>query len=141
MIITHEGRDWEYEEKKITTAQAIVIKNHTGLNVQAWLESLGEVDPLSWQAMWWLIRAQNGIEEPISSVSTELIELMEAFGRAAEADDKAKAAQNTPEDVLAPSPLGAGPIAGSAPTSPNSATGTSGILPISAISPPPSSMP
>lgn len=136
MIIRFEDRDWQFDLAHVRVQQAMVIQLYTGLSIGDWEDSLDfEADeqgniknpPASWLksivALYWLMRSQNGVTEPIDSTDFEYALFLVAFaeGTAAELERLKAEAAAKPDPTSSPSfPLG-DPLS-PAPVSPTAMT-------------------
>jgi hypothetical protein len=115
VLIHFQGRNYTWDEEKITLNQAYVIKANTGHTIRAWLEAIQELDPHAIAHMWWIILAQNGETRNVADLGeVPFIALMAAIGESAEAEEKAQqtaaAAGPTPPAPASPAAAAPGPI-------------------------------
>jgi hypothetical protein len=117
LIITFEGRDWEIDLQRVRVRQAMVIQLYTGMAIGEWEDSImpeveGETvknPPQSWMqvltALYWLMRAQNGVTEPIDDVDFEYPKFFEAFvtAMAREIRQRKAAEAAAPDPTFSPS--------------------------------------
>lgn len=166
MIITFEGRDWEWDpETDVTVKEATVLRLFCGFSIADWLDGLKTMDERSWTFQYWLLRKRNGVVEPIADLDFGLVTFAQAYIAAAKAsgegledlpDGDPKAPKSSPPTAPAspapPTPTGAIPApappdqewagTGYSPaTSRPCAAPTSSSSPTSAMSPLPPSTP
>lgn len=100
VLIKFEGGEYQYETIEITVKQAKVIKAHTGLGLVSWSAAIDdELDADSVQALFWVVRDQNGVTEPpIDSLNFAIPKFIAAYRAAdAEAIRAAKKATTAPK--------------------------------------------
>lgn len=111
MKIDFEGRTWQLDTADISLRQGIEIQAHTGLTLRKWEDALTDDEHPkfleSYQALYWLMLAQNGETPPlIGDVDFRLIRFFEAVITAMEAEIKAAkaAAGDEKPDPTRPAP-------------------------------------
>lgn len=92
-----EGKAYTYDSEGIEIRHAIVIKNHTGLNLQPWEMALNEGDPQAWQGMMWLMKQQNGEITQIATENFPVVKYMNVFREAAARAEEEEARQKKSE--------------------------------------------
>jgi len=79
MEFEFEGRKWSYDPSVIDVASAIVIKGHTGHGLRSWSVAVDDWDPAAIQALYWVVKHQNGERCEIASLNFSIGDFMEAF--------------------------------------------------------------
>lgn len=92
MKINFEGRDWEFDEDLIDVKQATVLYLTYHMTLKDWIAGIGQVDQRALHFTYWLMRAQNGIVEPIADCNPKIISFAAAYGEARDAVAKAEEA-------------------------------------------------
>jgi hypothetical protein len=123
MIISFEGRDWVYDQEKISVQQGIAMFQAWGFTLETWEEALKATDPRAMQCLYWHMLAQNGVTKPLRECDFDMAEFAEALGNGADAERAARAAARTPpppEPAAEPGPtLPAGPLSPGPPSPPD----------------------
>lgn len=110
MRIEFEGTIYDYDPADVSIAALIVIKDFTGHGYESWIKSFDDLDPRSLQALWWLMRRQNGVVETIAAVpDVNALALLAAFTKAVEADEPVEEPGANPAD---PTEAPAAPLTG-----------------------------
>ncbi|WP_298330343.1 hypothetical protein [Haloactinopolyspora sp.] len=131
MRIEFEGTIYDYDPADVSIAALIVIKDFTGHGYESWIKSFDDLDPRSLQALWWLMRRQNGVVETIAAVpDVNALALLAAFTKAVD-DAPAPDVEADPTDPTA-APV-APPTGATTPTPVVSEASTSSPSPTSAI--------
>lgn len=92
MIVTYEGRDYEFDLDEITNEQLKVIQSR-GLTLLEFERKLAEGDMGALDALWWLMVTQNGEKVSIASVKYKPVKLARAIAAAQAAEKEAEAAR------------------------------------------------
>jgi hypothetical protein len=117
MIIVFEGREWQYDEDKVTVQQAMVLHSAYGLAILAWQRAIAELDPRAMQFCYWLMLAQNDAKPgPLKGLDFAVVEFIAAYRAAQEP----AADEGEPE----PDPTRPSPPDGQPSPVPSSPTGT-----------------
>ena len=96
ITVHFEGRDWEFEDDRLTIAQAMVMHAEHGLTLRAWQDGIKELDPRAIACSYWLMLQQNGVVKPLREVDFEPVTFMTAYIEALEAGKQATAAEPDP---------------------------------------------
>lgn len=116
MIITWDGRTWDFDPEQMDIQQGIAIFLAWGFTLEGYEEAAEHADPRALQCMYWLMLQQNGIEKPIKECNFDLVPYFMAIQEAQAAEAASKAAAE-PEPELGPTPP-AGPPSPEPPTPP-----------------------
>jgi hypothetical protein len=133
MIITFEGRDWDFRDDKIGIQQAMAMHLEHGLTLRAWQEGITDLDPRAIQCSYWLMLQQNGEIRPLRGLDFEAIEFMAAYIAALQAEREKEAAEPDPTQDGSP------PEGIPTPTSPGSSMSRSAKSATTTSSPSPAS--
>ena len=109
MIIKFEGRDWEYDEDRITVQQAVAIHLAYGLTLQDFVNGIGNLDPRSLQCAYWLMLAQNGVKRAVRDCEFPLVAFIAAYADAQQAAAPEQPQPEVPAVPTIPSPPGGPP--------------------------------
>jgi len=113
VIITYEGRRYEFDFDRIRLKQAIKIEKHTGMDLSEWGKALSPEEEgasaslIALQAFGWLV-LEGGRDTPIDDCDFEIVKFCEAFAKAAEeeaAAEKAREAAEAAGPTVPASPL------------------------------------
>ena len=122
ITVHFEGRDWEFEDDRLTIAQAMVMHAEHGLTLRAWQDGIKELDPRAIQCTYWLMLQQNGIEKPLKDLDFDAIGYMGAYVEALQAEKERKEALEAAKE---PDPTQDSRPATKTPRSPGSSTSPS----------------
>lgn len=104
MIIEFEGREWQYDEDKVSVQQAMALHLAHGLTIKAWQAGISELDPRSLQFCYWLMLSQNGVKPGLlKDLDFAVVEFIGAYSDAQPAEVVAEA-EAVVADPTPPSP-------------------------------------
>lgn len=109
MIITFEGRDWDFDEDDLDVKQATVLWKTYQMTISEWSRGFATMDQRAYHFTYWLMLAQNGEKKPIEGCNPPIIQFISAVtdARIAEAAEvaaaAAEAARAEPDPPTAPS--------------------------------------
>lgn len=86
MIVRFEDRDWEFDLEDIDVSQARHIKRATQLSLKQLYDGVRDLDADAFVAMYWLMKAQNGVVVDMNKVNFPILK----FGQAISAAQKAE---------------------------------------------------
>lgn len=98
--IEWDGKVYTYDPEDINVRHGFVIKQHTGLDLKPWEDSLRDGNVASWQALMWLLKQQNGERTQIATEDFAVVKFMNTFNAAMEAasEEEAKRRKAESED-------------------------------------------
>lgn len=95
MIVSFEGRDWTFDEDRVTVDQYREVKRKYGLTAKAQSEGVNEGDPDALTCLYWFMQLQSGEPHAILSdkINFEVGPLYTAISAANEREAEAEAAR------------------------------------------------
>jgi hypothetical protein len=98
VIITYEGRTYDFDLEDLTVRQAIRIEKHIGGTLEQFEKGIGTGNLACYQALGWLILHGGDEGTPIGDVDFKIARLSKAFEAAVLAEaEAAKAAEAGPD--------------------------------------------
>lgn len=101
MHIDWAGKRYDFDPEEVDVQQGIVIKMSFGWTMKAWQEALNEVDPQAIQAVFWLMRTQNGESCNLSEQNFPISKFTAAFQKAQEESEAVEATLPGKDDAPA----------------------------------------
>ena len=101
MLVTFEGKEYNFDIEALDLSEARTIKRQTGLTLRALMTGLEEMDPDALAALYWLMQKQNGIAADPNKVNFPLLKFAEALIAAFEAESEAQEENPTEADPAA----------------------------------------
>lgn len=100
MNVEYEGESYAFDLDEIDVSQARYIKRKFGMTLMEMEEGLGQADPDSLVALYWLMMAQNGKAIDPDRVNFKILKFGLALRKAvdAEAESNPTQAEAAPED-------------------------------------------
>lgn len=92
MLITYEGRPYEFDLDELTVKQAIKVEKHIGGPMIEFEKGMLTGSALCYQVLGWLI-FHGGDQTPIADVDFKFGKLSQAFSEAAEREAAAEKAE------------------------------------------------
>lgn len=106
-----DGKTYKWDPEEVDVQQGIVIKMTFGWTLVQWQEAVAAVDPQAFQALFWLMRIQNGEACELTSQNFSIKQFSEEFGRASkEAQELEDSHQGNAGAPIQDSTLGSVPI-------------------------------
>jgi hypothetical protein len=100
LIITYEGRDYEFSLDDITVKQALKIEKHLGGPIADFEKGISEGSVTAMQCLGWLV-LYGGSQEPIADTDFKIGKFSKAFSDAVRADAEAAQADRPRPTVAA----------------------------------------
>ena len=79
MLISFSGQEYEYDPAAIDVPTAIAIRDHTGMGMRSWEKAIDDADPVALQALFWVIKRQNGENVPLKTLNFAINEFYAAI--------------------------------------------------------------
>ena len=111
MIISYEGRDWQFDRKAITVDEWRELKRKYKMTPKGFEEGISEADPDASTFLYWILLRQSGDQRAVlgDQLKPDIIALNAAIGAA---DD------DEPEDEPEPDPTRPSPSPPASPPAP-----------------------
>jgi hypothetical protein len=99
MIVNFQGREWSFDEDRVTVDQYREVKRKYGLTAKAQSEGVNEGDPDALTCLYWFMQTQSGQPDAILSdkINFEVGPLYTAINDANVAEAQAQAAREKAE--------------------------------------------